>query len=231
VFSFWRWPDEDKGELLQFRLVNKGCLPAQKSGGSSGSLARDKNAIRSQIHPQLQTLWKERWHLARMLKYRFVPNDARVGEMFTGGTMTPDGSNSESNKIANRYKEGSFRFLPLITKENGLACKLDILFLRRDSPGGLVENGGDLDNRIKVLFDSLKVPDRGSMGAFEPKDGQDPFFCLLSDDRLITDVSVTTDRLLSPMDTDERIHDVVLILTVTAKVIDPMEENFEFLGE
>jgi hypothetical protein len=207
VFSFWRWPDEDKGELLQFRLVNKGCLPAQKSGGSSGSLARDKNAIRSQIHPQLQTLWKERWHLARMLKYRFVPNDARVGEMFTGGTMTPDGSNSESNKIANRYKEGSFRFLPLITKENGLACKLDILFLRRDSPGGLVENGGDLDNRIKVLFDSLKVPDRGSMGA------------------------VTTDRLLSPMDTDERIHDVVLILTVTAKVIDPMEENFEFLGE
>jgi hypothetical protein len=108
---------------------------------------------------------------------------------------------------------------------------LDILFLRRDSPGGLVENGGDLDNRIKVLFDSLKVPDRGSMGAFEPKDGQDPFFCLLSDDRLITDVSVTTDRLLSPMDTDERIHDVVLILTVTAKVIDPMEENFEFLGE
>jgi hypothetical protein len=145
--------------------------------------------------------------------------------------MRVDSTNSEANRVANRFVEGKFRFLPLITKTNGLACKLDILFLRRDNPGNLIRSGGDLDNRIKTLWDALGVPERGQMEGLESEAGEDPLFCLLEDDCLITEVSITTDRLLIPQEQNEHINDVVLVLSVTAKVIDANAAEFEFLCE
>lgn len=56
--------------------------------------------------------------------------------------------------------------------------------------------------------------------SFPPDPGENPFFCLLEDDRLITDVAVTTDRLLLPMEQDEQIHDVHLVLHVKTKILD-----------
>ena len=44
---------------------------------------------------------------------------------------------------------------------------------------------------------------------------ENPFFCLVEDDSLITDVSVTTDRLLVAQDSGEKIHDVWLVIHVT----------------
>ena len=58
-----------------------------------------------------------------------------------------------------------------------------------------------------------------------PEKGEDPFFCLLEDDNLITDVKVTTDRLLLPAKEDEHIHDVHLTLHVVTKIID-MSKGF-----
>jgi hypothetical protein len=49
-------------------------------------------------------------------------------------------------------------FLPLINEATGVGCSLDILFLRRDPPGALIRSGGDIDNRVKVLFDALRMP-------------------------------------------------------------------------
>lgn len=95
------------------------------------------------------------------------------------------------------------------------ACSLDILFLRRDQPGALVTHGGDIDNRMKVLLDALRMPD----GCHEvcgntPTADEEPFFCLLTDDRLITEIRIVTDRLLTPLETHEYIHDVHLIIHV-----------------
>jgi len=80
----------------------------------------------------------------------------------------------------------------------GLVCRLDILFLRRSPPGEIVKHGGDLDNRLKTLFDALRVPD--SIGDnWQPEGSETPlFFCLLKDDALITEVNVSTDMLLEP---------------------------------
>jgi hypothetical protein len=81
----------------------------------------------------------------------------------------------------------------------GLACSLDILFLRRDSPGNLVRSGGDIDNRINTLFDALRRPENGEeVAGFPPGPNEDPFFCLMETDSLVTEVSVITDRLLLP---------------------------------
>lgn len=49
-----------------------------------------------------------------------------------------------------------------------------------------------------------------------PEVDEDPFFCLLQDDSLITDVRITTDRLLIPPEPEERIHDVCLVIHVTS---------------
>jgi hypothetical protein len=203
---------------VQFRLVYRGPLPSHGSGGSSGERSKQQHAIRKQLHPQLKELWSQNRFLRNKLRLEVLAPIAQMAE----GNVTW--------KIPYVFKEDNFNLVPLITKSNGLACALEILFLRRDNPGNLVKSGGDIDNRIKVLFDALHIPDRGSMTRFMPESGENPFFCLLEDDQLITEVSVTTDRLLVPLESDEHIHDVILILSVTAKVIDANAADFDFLG-
>jgi hypothetical protein len=211
---------------VQFRLIYRGPLPAQGGGGKGAGRLKDKHSIRRQLHPQLKELWQQRWHLKRQIDHQYLGKN-KDGE----DAMMYSPSDSEAAKVANRFVEGKFRFLPLITKTNGLACKLDILFLRRDDPGNLIRSGGgDLDNRIKVLFDALSVPERGHMEGIEPQEGENPLYCLLEDDCLISEVSITTDRLLVPQEQGEHINDVVLIVSVTAKVIDADTAEIDFLG-
>src|ERR1017187_1955041 len=77
-----------------------------------------------------------------------------------------------------------------------------------------------IDNRIKVLFDGLRMPKASNEIDGAPQEGEDPFYCLLEDDSLITRVNVTTDRLLTPKADDERIHDVMLVIHVKTIVVD-----------
>ncbi|MEA2239353.1 MAG: hypothetical protein QOC81_4077 [Thermoanaerobaculia bacterium] len=48
---------------------------------------------------------------------------------------------------------------------------------------------------------------------------EDPFFCVVEDDSLITEIKVTTDRLLEPLRDDEHIHDVHIIINVKTLLI------------
>ena len=71
--------------------------------------------------------------------------------------------------------------------------------MRPSEPGNLLNHGGDLDNRIKGLFDALCMPSSQQLpkGA-SPEGDEAPFFVLLEDDALVTSFSVETDRLLKP---------------------------------
>ncbi len=182
---------------MEFRLVYRGQLPAQ---GSGDTRSKEKHRIRKVFHPQLKELWQQH----DVLRFRTDPHN-KVSPL------------AYVENIAFDYRMCDHRFVPLVTKDNGLACSLDILFLRRDSPGNLIQSGGDIDNRIKTLFDGLRVPDTCA-GVSGPEEGETPFYCLLSDDSLITDVSVTTDRLLVPQADDEGLHDVALIIHVKTKI-------------
>src|SRR5262249_54247495 len=101
------------------------------------------------------------------------------------------------------------------------------LFLRRDQPGNLIvsgSGGGDIDNRIKVLLDALRVPHNDSEvdADVNVSDEPNPFYCLLEDDGVVTDLNVTTDRLLFPV-TDIKSHpqlDVRLLIHVRTVVLD-----------
>jgi hypothetical protein len=83
----------------------------------------------------------------------------------------------------------------------------------------------DIDNRLKTLFDALSVPNDGKqMPSIPPQDGEDPFYVLLADDRLVTHVAVQTDYLLQSVDDDRPIPDINdarIIVTVNIRSYGP----------
>jgi hypothetical protein len=218
-------PEEGSEIRVEFRLVYKGSLPAE---GRSGGRSREKQNIRKIFHPQLAELWKRNDKLVDlttipMLKAKTPPNQVDwpgpdVDQVLVG-TRDPN-AKPWIDHVADDHEQFGYRFVPLIRRSGGFTCSLDILFLRRDDPGKLISGGGDIDNRIKVLFDGLKMPSsKSDLAGDVPGPSETPFFCLLEDDSLITSIAVTTDRLLLPMDSDERTNDVHLIIHV--KVSDP----------
>jgi hypothetical protein len=90
--------------------------------------------------------------------------------------------------------------VPLVREDFSLLCSLNILFLRRDFPLGVMSHGG-LDNRLKTLIDSLRKPHSANelVGNEKPGMDEDPFYCLLEDDDLVTGLAVETDMLLGPL--------------------------------
>src|SRR5271156_6808570 len=51
-----------------------------------------------------------------------------------------------------------FKFLPVIWISVPVMCELTIQIKRRENPGGVLTQDGDLDNRVKTIFDALRMP-------------------------------------------------------------------------
>jgi hypothetical protein len=216
---------------MNFRLIYQGSLPSEQcedaNKGRRGR-ATEKHRLRKHFHFQLRELWKQHPELRIQSENRYVKSTTPPNQVSNPGPNVeqvvlllesdkrPDGK-SWIEHIAEDHRCCGGRFVPLVSTKGGFTCALDILFLRRDNPGHLIANGGDIDNRIKVLLDGLRMPHTANeMGGFDIDKGiEDPFFCLLEDDSLITKISVTTDRLIVPLETNENIHDVHLVIHVT----------------
>ena len=130
-----------------------------------------------------------------------------------------------------KFDRSGYKFVPLISNHLKLSCALDILFLRRDMPGiPLIRSGGDIDNRLKVLFDALRIPtDCHELAGATKEADEDPyFFCLMEDDAMITEVAVATDTLLSPCGSG-RESDVHLVIKVKVRPTDFSFENLAFV--
>jgi hypothetical protein len=77
-------------------------------------------------------------------------------------------------------------------------AEIDILMLRPGAPGSIIVDG-DIDNRLKTLFDALSVPNKYQIPkGWAPTTDERPLHCLLHDDQLITRVNVETAQLLKP---------------------------------
>jgi hypothetical protein len=91
-------------------------------------------------------------------------------------------------------------FCPLVVRgpQLHLNCDLDIKVLARSDPKNIF-TGGDLDNRLKALIDALRVPDASQLPDPLPSIElhKIPFYCLLEDDRLVTEASIRVQQLLS----------------------------------
>jgi hypothetical protein len=172
---------------MEFTLTYQGPL---KTNGS----ARQKQSIRRFFHPQLKELWQH------------PPLNS-----FSG--MLEENPKKETSILQNI---GSYWFAPLVNTQLNNTAELKITFLRPSPPGSLITQSGDIDNRLKTLFDSLRMPQveteipNGDL----PHESEKPFYCLLQDDALITKVSVETDRLLS---SNEQSNYVFLLIKVRTK--------------
>jgi hypothetical protein len=131
--------------------------------------------------------------------------------LWGGGQTVKDEFESGLNRFADTRLNG-FCFLPLSRAEWHLRCSLDVLFLRREKPGKVFMMG-DLDNRLKTLFDALQMPQVGQeIGTEVPGSDEPPFYILLQNDELIADVSVTTDRLLAIPPLHEHTRDYAALM-------------------
>ena len=189
---------------MEFRLFYQGKL-------STGSDRVEKQRIRRCFHPQLRTLWNQ------------LPlSGIKDGEAPLGVSQDPGISQRALSRPV-----GTFQFIPLVNKRMHLIVELDIIFLRPQEPGELIGHAGDIDNRLKILFDALRMPALDELPKSDaPSDNEKPFHCLLEDDALVTKVSVLTDRLLE-FDSDS---DVKLLIHTKIKGVKVTWDNIGIIG-
>jgi len=145
-------------------------------GSLRADSVKDKQKIRLCLHDQLKMLWHG------------SPFDSFHDHHFT---------DAKSKKLV-----GKVTYLPLVRKSAHLIAELDIFLLRNELPGRIIVDGGDIDNRLKTLFDALRCP-QSAREAGSQSHTYTEIYTLLEDDSLITAVSVTTDRLLEQCDPEE----------------------------
>ena len=177
---------------MEFTLHYRGPLKSNRGPD-------DKLVLRRHFHTQLAALWNQ----APLAAFR---------QKLLDSTHAPAALN-----VLTPIQ--GFNFAPLVAAKLRLVAELDISLLRPEPPGQLVNQGGDIDNRLKTLLDSLTVP--SSPNALpqnaQPMEAENPFFCLLEDDNLITRIGVTSDRLLEPTSNPS---EVIVLIHVRTKHVE-----------
>ncbi len=205
-------PDYDPEACpVKFRLTYEGPLHASSNGNGRAS---HKHEIRKAFHPQLKRLWAVEPNLIR---WEYTENQVRPeAKKFAVGGKVPGWGD-----LASSFGRCGYQFVPLVSERYSLFCGLEILFLRDGSPGSIIKSG-DIDNRLKTLFDALRMPSsQDELGGHNtPGEGEDPFFVLLEDDKLLNHVSVETDILLNPSPSAQQqwvANDCRLVITVSIR--------------
>lgn len=196
----WKTPPL-RHSIMKFVLTYEGDLPA------SGNKPKPSAVwdIRAAIAPQIEELLKTHPTLVEMAK------EGVLSEFFP--------------PIRVRGND----FVPIVRHGLRTMCRLDILFLRKGEPPGKVYQGGDIDNRIKTLFDGLRMPTKGDPLPPEGANRAWPMRTLLENDDLITGFSVRSERLLSTAPASK--HWVSLVIDVDIRISSVTHGNAAFLGD
>lgn len=195
---------------MEFHLIYAGSL---LKSGRSGHVW-EKHQIRRYLHPQLKKLWETHPLLTFYTQESHWDRHGRQHVI----------EHHDATKVENiaTHFEG---YVPLVMADFGMVCELEILFLRAEPPGNVLQRGGsgggDLDNRMKVLFDGLCMPVQGQV---KLRDGDtpdpSPMYVLVQDDSLITSLKVSADRFLAA-ENDSNPAEACVIISVNVKVADP----------
>jgi hypothetical protein len=143
-----------------------------------------------------------------------------------------DAFTSYDKTVADKFTYHGYSFLPIVTDELFLRCALEILFLRPEDTNMILQMG-DIDGRIKTIFDSLRMPkvEEASQleNTFPPTEDEKPMYCLLQDDKLVSEVKVTTDQLLLlPGAAELKVNDSFLVINVKVKPTRLCYGNLDF---
>ena len=189
---------------MRFTLTYRGPLR-----GSSGGSAQHKHEVRRALHPQLKALWE--FEPLRNVKSEWV-DSMPVPDKWARGRA--------------RRELSGHHFAVLVQHHLKLVAELDILLLRPEQPGNILQRA-DIDNRLKVLFDALRRPEKARElpASWQPDASEEPLYCLLDDDRLITWVNVDSDRLLAASSPE----DVSLTMRVTVRASSPTHASLQLI--
>ena len=197
---------------MRLRLTYQGNLWAATR---TKTRADHKHEIRKAFQPQLRKFWEIHPYLKSALYtdrvFNFVVPHVPLAD-----------------HLAEQYSKWGYQFVPLITHQLRFNCSVHILFLRPSMPGGVM-NSGDLDNRLKTIFDALRMPENeDELGKYKiPDENEKPFYCLMTDDKLISNVSMDTDILLEKVK-DGGDNEARLVITVELKAFDIGWDNISF---
>ncbi len=219
-------------ELMKFTLIYDGPLPA---GAKKRSVFAAK--IRNVLHPQMRDLWD---HHVIMRQLTHTARTYLEGGFFGSGKFSPtelpnwDGPprplmDGQTDLVAPIAVPNVGNFIPIIRNSLYLACAIDLLFLRHEEPMHLFDSGGDIDNRLKCFFDALTIPNAEQASTGEDPCA-DPLCCLLENDKLISDFSVRSGRLLGKSATEKDRFDVRIQADITVKVLRVREQNQCLIG-
>ena len=203
-------PLDNKEDSLQFRLTYEGHVFGSGNGGDHSH----KHSIRRVFHNQLKRHWAIYPQVNRMAEIQLDENRGK----------------SQLGCLADDHARFGFRFAPLVHKSGEFTefmpiVSLDILFLRSGRPGGILKSA-DIDGRMNTIFDAPRMPEqKQEIGNLTPTSDEDPFYVLVSDDRFIGNVSITTDTLLQPtaaagMGGFNDHHDARLVISVKIQSYD-----------
>jgi len=148
-----------------------------------------------------------RWHFSKQLTTLLVYGDFSRLPQEAG----------KSPVLGETKKFKGVNFMPVVPKSALLMCNLSIRIERRERPGLLIHDG-DIDNRLKTIFDALKMPQNDN--EVVSPDGVLPnkCVCLLEDDSMIAALNLVTVASLESLprnhvrltiDVEVKAHDMV----------------------
>src|SRR2546425_13026292 len=124
---------------MEFTLFYRGELKAPSSGSKR---VEHKHDIRRYFHRQLRQLWSQ-------------PPLATMSQLTDA---SPEMEVAAQTRALIFENVGPFAFRPLVSERINLVANLTITLLRPGPPGSVITRGGDIDNRLKTLFDALRMP-------------------------------------------------------------------------
>jgi hypothetical protein len=217
--------------LMKLTLTFEGELPS--TGNSPRKASEKKWIIRKAFHPQLAEACQVHPALRSVMEHGTLiplPGQVMILSQFHHNDpmdRVPARRSLENRDLCSPIQVGERTFIPIVRESLALGCELKILFLRREDPGSLVLQDGDLDNRLKTLFDALRVPTEAEL--VEDPTLDNPVYCLLESDTLITGLSIKTDRLLTGANKSP--HEAHLIIEADIRVLQAKLYNLAFLGD
>jgi hypothetical protein len=204
-------------DVMEFRLVYSGSLIKSQQGDSKRFW--EKHQIRKHFSAQLKTLWETH----PVLNFYAQPQHAERGGLASYVVK----HHTTVDELIVQYGG----YVPVVAESYGALCELDILFLRQEPPGGLINHnagGGDIDNRLKTLIDALAIPPLGTKLPMKQEDSPapSPFYVLMADDSVITSLKVTVDRLLTPLQDPPLPSDACVVIHVNVKTYNPLKAPY-----
>jgi hypothetical protein len=197
---------------MEFRLLYEGALLPSSNSKRRPS---EKHFIRRAFHPQLRRLWEVKPLLRELADRRGFLRSEEIYH-HSNVVRTPDERFQIGIRtLGKEWSKAGFDLVPLVLPEFELHCSLDVLLLRPEEER-FVFTQGDLDGQVKTLLDALRIPDNPEeTGHASPEDDEHPLFCLLQNDRLISEIKVTSDQLLMlPREKAVKANDCFVVIHV-----------------